>query len=58
MSSLSVDVLLLQPFTTYMTSNSSIGERNILFLFDSVHVSDIAIISKVMLSACKVRMML
>ena len=33
MSSQSVDVLLLQPFTTDMTSHSSIGERNRLFLF-------------------------
>ena len=33
MSSQSVDVLLLQPFTTDMTSHSSIGDRNILSLF-------------------------
>ena len=33
MSSQSVDVLLLQPFTTDMTSHSSIGDRNLLFLF-------------------------
>ena len=33
MSSQSVDVLLLQPFTTDITSHSSTGERNIVFLF-------------------------
>ena len=33
MLSQSVDVSLLQPFTTDITSHSSIGGRNILFLF-------------------------
>ena len=32
-SSQSVGVLLLQPFTTYITTHSSIGETNIIFLF-------------------------
>ena len=36
MSSEPVDVLLLQPFTTDITSHSSIDERNILFLFQEV----------------------
>ena len=33
MSSQSVDVLLLHPFTTDITSHSSTDDRNILFLF-------------------------